>query len=123
MNPNQIPKPQESLDEIELDVNTSVDDFIKELEAKEKDLHITADYKIEIAEPDLEPETVPQFVLDDLADTAPPDGAPIATGVHPGLKRRVFELQNEIEELHGRLTTLRSERKEMQEKSDRRLKD
>lgn len=123
MNPNQIPKPQESLAEIELETTTSVDDFIKELEAKEKDLHITADYTIEIEEPDFDPEKVPQFVQDDLADTAPDDAAPVGAAVPASIKRRVFELQNEIEELHGKITTLRSERKEIQEKSDRRLKD
>jgi len=123
MNPNQIPKPQESLAEIELDATTSVDDFIKELEAKEKDLQITADYEIEIEEPDFDPETVPQFVQEDLAEAAPDQATPAGTPVPAAIKRRVFELQNEVEELHGKITALRSERKEIQEKSDRRLKD
>ncbi len=39
----QIPKPENSLEEFDMDATSSVDDFIKELEAKEKDLHITAD--------------------------------------------------------------------------------
>ena len=49
-NKTQIPKPEESLEEIDIDATSSVDDFIKELEAKEKDLHITADLTIEIEE-------------------------------------------------------------------------
>jgi molecular chaperone DnaJ len=35
---------------------------IRELEAKEKDLHITSDMKIEIAEPDFEAGDIPAFV-------------------------------------------------------------
>src|SRR5688572_5331855 len=119
MNPNQIPKPQESLAEIDMDTTASVDDFIKELEAKEKDLHITADYTIEIEEPDFDPENVPLFVQEDLAESVPGDAEPVGGSIPAGLKRRVFEMQSEIEELHGRITTLRSERKEIQEKSDR----
>ena len=49
MNPqDQIPKPTNSLEELDMDSTSSVDDFIRELEAKEKDLHITADMSIEI---------------------------------------------------------------------------
>ena len=52
MDPNhEIEHFGETADEFEIDETASVDDFIKELEAKEKDLHITADTSIiEIAE-------------------------------------------------------------------------
>lgn len=124
MNPKQqIPKPEESLDEIDMDSTSSVDDFIKELEAKEKDLHITADYKIEIEDSDFDPGDIPDFVQQEL----PPVQKNVkvsAQGVSSaGLKTRVFDLKNEVEGLQERVTNLRAERNEIQEKSDRRLKD
>ena len=125
MNPKeQIPKPEESLDELDIDSTSSVDDFIKELEAKEKDLHITADYKIEIEESDFDPGNIPPFVQEELPP--PPTGSGIgtaSTASSPGLKTRVFELQSEVDALQGKITNLRAERNEIQEKSDRRLKD
>lgn len=119
----QIPKPDESLDELDIESTSSVDDFIKELEAKEKDLHITSDLTIEIAESDFEPENIPDFVQQELAPV-PAHQAGAAQSAQPaGLKTRVFELQSEIDELKDKVTNLRSERNEIQAKSDRRLKD
>lgn len=120
MNSNQIPKPEQSLDELDIDTSSSVDDFIKELEAKEKDLHITADLTIEVEESDFDPGNIPTFVQQDLPAPAPPATNP---GQGVGLKTRVFELENEIEALQDRIKSLRGERNEIQEKSDRRLKD
>lgn len=127
MNPKeQIPKPDESLVELDFDTTATVDDFIKELEAKEKDLHITADLTIEIADADFDAEHVPDFVQQDL----PPKRETRETPVHaqngtpaPGLKTRVYELENEVEALKDRIAGLRADRNEIQEKSDRRLKD
>ncbi len=125
MNPNeQIPTPDDSVAELDMDATASVDDFIKELEAKEKDLHITADLTIEVEESDFDPGNIPDFVQQELPKAAPSVAAPTAAAPPPeGLKTRVFELQNEVESLKGRLTSLRLERNEVQEKSDRRLKD
>ncbi len=41
----------------------------------------------------------------------------------PGLKTRVYELEREVEKLTARVAELKEERNEIQEKSDRRLKD
>jgi hypothetical protein len=142
MNPNeQIPKPEQALDEIDLGSDASVDDFIKELEAKEKDLHITADYTIELAELDFDPQIVPEFahqeVVPALAEPAPPAKGKAKQSAkpqpqakskqsdkpEPGAKTRVFELEQEIESLSSRIVELRSERNEIQDKSDQRLKD
>ncbi len=116
-------------DTIDGDETSSVDDFIRELEAKEKDLHITADFGIELADADLDFAIVPQFVQEELAVTnnggEPIVSTPPKSGTAPtsGLKTRVFELEREIESLNQKLTTLRLERNDIQEKSDRRLKD
>jgi molecular chaperone GrpE len=143
MNPNeQIPKPEQALDEIDLESDASVDDFIKELEAKEKDLHITADYTIELAELDFDPEIVPEFAHQEVVPALVESAAPAAKDKpkqsaksqtstkskqgekrEPGMKTRVFELENEIESLSSRIVELRSERNEIQDKSDQRLKD
>ncbi|MEP6789586.1 MAG: nucleotide exchange factor GrpE, partial [Acidobacteriota bacterium] len=126
MNPKeQIPVPGESVDEIEIDMDatSSVDDFIKELEAKEKDLHITSDLTIEIAESEFDDPDVPEFVKQDLPQVPEKIEAPAARVPTEGLKTKVYELEKEVESLKVRLTNLRAERNEVQEKSDRRLKD
>lgn len=117
-----IPMPEESLDELDLESISSVDDFIKELEAKEKDLHITADLTIEISESEYDPRNLP-----DLPELLTPEpvhlNAAAAAPVNQGMKTRVYELENEVEQLHRRISELRNERNDVQEKSDRRLKD
>ena len=129
MNPkDQIPRPEESLDEIVEDAMSTVDDFIRELEAKEKDLHITADMTIEIEPSEYDPrmgvDLIPEPV--DLGDQPSANGSakPRPRGaVEPGTKTRVFELEKEIETLEERIRELRADRNDIQEKSDRRLKD
>jgi len=123
----QIPRPDESLDEIDMDAMSSVDDFIKELEAKEKDLHITSDMTIEIEEDDFGMPSLQDLVEGELAAEAPPAFAssrPQANVSNPqGTKTRIYELEQEIVKLNERISGLRSDRLEIQEKSDRRLKD
>mgnify|MGYP006870849190 CR=1 FL=1 len=58
----QIPMPTDSLDELDMESTTSVEDFIRELEAKEKDLHITADLSIEISDSDVDMSPAQAFV-------------------------------------------------------------
>ena len=120
MNPqDQIPQPEESLVELDMDTSPSVDDFIKELEAKEKDLHITADLKIELSESEFE--DVPEFIREDLPPVENRRAPEPQNGV--GLKTRVYELENELAALKEKNAMLRADRNEIQEKSDRRLKD
>jgi len=114
----QIPKPEESLEELDMDTTGSVDDFIKQLEEKEKDLHITADLTIEIEQSEYDPRNAPAFMPE------APAAAPTATQqASVGAKTRIYELEQEVESLKKRLSGLREERNEVQEKSDRRLKD
>ncbi|HQZ95465.1 MAG TPA: nucleotide exchange factor GrpE [Pyrinomonadaceae bacterium] len=116
--------PNESLDELDMDAFASVDDFIKELEAKEKDLHITSDLKIEISESEYDPRAVPDFLPQEIAQERMQSQGESPGGFQqPGLKTRVFELENEIDTLNRRISELRAERNDVQEKSDRRLKD
>lgn len=119
----QIPKPEESIDEIEMDSNSSVDDFIKELEAKEKDLHITADLTIEIEESEFDLRNTPDFVPEEIMSAPVKSAATVKSGHSTESKTRIYGLEKEIEKLRKKISDIRSERNETQEKSDRRLKD
>lgn len=111
------------IDEINGDSSPSVDEFLIELEAKEKDLHITAEFGFEITDSDVDDAAVPDFVQQDFA-VAGNSGEPITKAQQsPGLKTRIFELEKEVDSLTKKLTALRMERNDVQEKSDRRLKD
>ncbi len=118
----EIMEPDDGIEEIDGDSSPSVDEFLMELEAKEKDLHITADYQIEIADSDFDETGIPEFVQQELTVTNN-SGEPIAKASSNGMKTRVFELEKEIASLNNKLTALRIERNDVQEKSDRRLKD
>ena len=118
----EIMEPEDQVEEIDGDSSPSVDEFLMELEAKEKDLHITADYQIEIADSDIDEANIPEFVQQESAVTGN-SGESIAGAQPSGLKTRVFELEKEIESLNNKLAALRMERNDVQQKSDRRLKD
>ena len=45
---------------------TSVDDFIRQLEEKEKDLHISSDLSIEISNADFDDSNIPDFIKEEL---------------------------------------------------------
>jgi molecular chaperone GrpE len=123
----QIPKPEDSLDELDMETMSSVDDFIKELEAKEKDLHITSDMTIEIAESDFDMPSLQDFVEKELSVESASkhvSARPSASSANmPGAKTKIYDLEQEIIKLNERISGLRSDRNEIQEKSDRRLKD
>ncbi|MCC6825329.1 MAG: nucleotide exchange factor GrpE [Acidobacteria bacterium] len=114
----QISDPEDPIREIDGDMTSSVEDFIRELEAKERDLHITSDLSIEIADADEDHETVPDFVMEEI-------GSPAVANAQAAAASKVsnFELENEIAALKLKVFELRNERNEIQEKSDRRLKD
>jgi molecular chaperone GrpE len=122
--------PEESLDTVDLDAAPSVDDFIRQLEEKEKDLHITAELKIEVEESEFDERNIPDDIVpDDVKSSAPSvssksSAAPASEGrQQPGNKTRIYELEQEVDSLKKRLAVLREERNDVQEKSDRRLKD
>jgi len=116
--------PEDSLGSIDAESTGSVDDFIRELEAKEKDLHITSDLTIEIEDSEFDLGSVPEFIKQDLN---PPPAVERAAAVQPAAsattKVRNFELENEVAALKVRVMELKAERNEIQEKSDRRVKD
>jgi len=62
---NSKTKPQH-LAEIEEDNTLSIDEFFKQLEAKEKDLDISSQLVIEFDEPDSEEQLIPDFMQADF---------------------------------------------------------
>lgn len=124
MNPeDQITKPEVELTELDMDSSESVDDFIKQLEEKERDLHITADLSIEIAEMDFDIEAVPDFVAAELV--APIVEKPIEKpkASESVARSSTYGLEAEVERLKKRVAELTVERTELQKSSDRRSKD
>ena len=113
--------PADSLSETDADETSSVDDFIRQLEEKEKDLHITSDLRIEVEDSDFDGNNVPDIVLADLAHSNV--GTATQGSASAASKVRNFELENEVATLKVRVMELKAERHDIQEKSDRRLKD
>lgn len=149
---DNIARPDGSLDEIDIGSVESVDDFIRQLEEKERDLHITSDLSIEIEESEFDMAVVPDGVImppsqrpEQPVHSAPIDrplgGAELSDvpsvnrydslPVNPPKRNDVNDLrqtkttflENEIASLKLRVAELKKERAEIQDKSDRRLKD
>src|SRR4051794_8637421 len=99
----------------------SVDDFIRALEEKEKDLHITADNSvIELADDTDEEGEVPEFVKKDLA------AAVTAKTTTPTVKPNTAELtrlKGEILVLKQMVSRLEAERGDILQAAQRRTKD
>jgi len=101
----------------------SVEDFIKELEAKEKDLHISSEMVIEVEDSDFDDPNVPEFILDELG-TKPPKPAtapPKQTAEKP--VQTPPAIQNELRSLRQQVSNLITERSDLREKSLRRISE
>lgn len=120
MDPNQeIENTEELADEIETDETTSVDDFIRQLEEKEKDLHITAETTfIEIAE-GFEDGELPDFMKDEFVFEGNSAVAP-AVALAP---EKSTDLDAELAALKAKVEKMEAERAEMFKHSRRRTKD
>jgi len=119
MNPNEhTSQPTESIEELDMNEVSSVDDFIRELEAKEKDLHITSDLQIEVEDPEYNDSSASD--LSDFDISIPPPASPARVASTDAIAP---DVANELSTLKMRVFELRNERNEIQEKSDRRLKD
>jgi len=127
MDPNQeIDNPGGIVDEADAPESVSVDDFIRQLEEKEKDLHIDAD-SIEIDE-SLEAAELPDFMKGEFA-FSPAKPSPVLTpsktvtipkAVEPVIDTRS---EQEITTLKQKISRLEADRDELLKASDRRAKD
>ncbi len=114
----------ELADDEEIDETASVDDFIRELEAKEKDLHITAETTFIEMAADFDEDDVPDFMLQDLPEEGkkktlkPSVPAPAPVDI-----AAVKKLESEVASLKAKIAGLTEERTELYKNSQRRLKD
>ncbi len=126
MDPNQDPENSDyffelSDDEV-IDESASVDDFIKELEAKEKDLHITAETTFIDIAADFEDGELPDFLKPNLPDIGIQTVTPAAAASAPD-HTAAAKLEVEIAALKSKIATMEAERSELFENSNRRSKD
>jgi molecular chaperone GrpE len=132
MNPNQdLENNYDYSEETDFDDGTSVDDFIRQLEAKEKDLHISSDLIIEIDEADFDDTNIPDFVAAEIPPLPPPppkpkfDGGNFPAAPAPAIpnSKTFSELEDDITALKSQISKMESERSEIFENSRRRQKD
>ena len=106
------------------DESQSVDDFIRALEEKEKDLHITSDTNlIEISEAFDDSNEIPDFLKQDIAasvKTRPATGVELSSAKDGNT---VAKLESYIAVLKQTITNLEIERKDLLVASQRRAKD
>ena len=104
----------------------SVDDFIKQLEEKEKDLHITVETSIiEISE-SFDDGNLPEFLKEalDEAEAAANKPAAAALPVVPSADRTTIKrLEVEVKDLQATVAKMEADRDEMFKNSQRRSKD
>jgi molecular chaperone GrpE len=98
---------------------SSVDDFLRELEAKERDLQISGEINlIEIADA-FPADEIPDFIREDLASQLGGSSAAAA----PAFDDRTAKLESENETLRSRLEVIETERTELMEIARRRSRD
>ncbi len=124
MNPNQDSQNMEDFsEEIEFDDSTSIDDFIKELEEKEKDLHISSETVIEIEESEFDDTNTAEFII---ARTSPDNKQPlkpVEVNVSAPIPADINKFKNEISSLQSQISKMEAQRVELFETSRRRQTD
>lgn len=113
----------ELTDDEAVDETASVDDFIKELEAKEKDLHITAETTFIDIAADFEPDELPDFLRPEGTTAQPTAVQPAVSSAPAPNIIQSASLEKEISTLKDKIAALQAERSELFENSIRRSKD
>lgn len=112
--------PEQFIENIEADNLTSLDDFIKELEAKEKDLNITSEIFVEIEEYD-EFENSNQAGIVDLGKVY--ESRNLQENSYAPAAGKSPQTDKELAELRQQIRQLEKEREEMREVLSRRQTD
>jgi molecular chaperone GrpE len=102
------------------EASASVDDFIRELEHLEQDLHITSELEIEVSESEIDDSNLPDFIVQDLK---PPEVKPKETQRPQPAAEQPGTLKNEIVKLEDTITKFKTERLEILERSRRQAED
>ncbi len=98
--------------EIEDEGSDSIEDFIRQLEAREKDLHIPSDLSIEVGDADFD-DTNPEFLKPELSVPQPAVAEPIRAGNFTPNGRSFSDLEDEVEALNQKLDQAEAERAEL----------
>jgi molecular chaperone GrpE len=116
---------KEISEEIEFDNTLSIDEFFKQLEAKEKDLDISSDLVIEVDESDVGKQDISDFMQLDLsvAPNKPESAEVVSFDENPLRQTGLSNLQAEIANMQNQINKLESERLELFEISRRRQND
>lgn len=99
--------------------SASVDEFIRELEHMEQDLHITAELQIEVSESEFDDTNLPEFVLEEIKplktepNSSPSQSSPAAQEM---LRREIAQLQTVV-------AKFKDERKELVDRAERLTRD
>lgn len=124
MKPNHNPKNNNEVSGEPENKNTlSIDEFFRQLEAKEKDLDISSELIIEIDEADVDDQNIPEFLKEeispprgDIHQTIPPNDFTANSIESFGLESKISNLQNQVSKLE-------TERSEIHELMRRRQTD
>ncbi len=119
MNSNNETQEQLST-EFEADKMPSIDDFLRELEEKEKDLNISSEVVIEVDEADFPEENIPDFLKAELSQNKPPKKISYAKSIIPKVEKNG---SNEISGLRQQVNNLKNESKELKTALHRRQTD
>ena len=124
MNSEQEIESLESADErSETEDSASVDDFIRELEAKEKDLHIDAQTTVIEIEDGLEANELPDFLKEEFPEEPAREPVAAAAPAPAGEKAAQSRFEAENRSLKEKLVRVEDERDELLRNAQRRSKD
>lgn len=119
MNKTKDPNLQEEFrDDAEPESSESVDDFLKQLEAREKDLHISADLAIEVEDSEFESFELPEAP----AEPTPPQNAAATQAAKPSTVAEQ-RLKTELAALKNHVSDLKSERLRLVERARQSMKE
>jgi molecular chaperone GrpE len=124
MKPGKNSQPTEEISEEIQDKNTlSIDEFFKQLEAKEKDLDISAEMVIEIDGDDFDENAIPHFIAgESLRNERKVNDAEAVADAAAG-ENTLSTLKNKVSMLQKQVSKLETERVELFELSRRRQID
>jgi molecular chaperone GrpE len=109
--------------EIEISESVSVDEFIRQLEAKEKDLHISSDLVIEVEDSEFSEHEIDEILEAKLPSRPAKTAASQKSKPYAATDKVVLELKMEVSLLQSIVAKMEAERAEATESARRRQKD
>ncbi len=113
----------QNVENFEADDVLLIDDFIKTLEAKEKDLSAFSDLVVEIDDSDLDDLSIPEFLKSDNSADKKYDNLPVSSVDTFSDEKGTGKLKNEISLLQDQVSKMEEQRAELFENSRRRQAD